>query len=583
MRALFFDSDSGVWLGFTNPVADYSALAANEIPSVLERVCLESAREGLFAAGYISYEGASAFDGRLVAHPGDADLPPARFALFSSMSRHDDPAEFAKGEAGSWSVGPFVPELDESRYAEKIAVIRERLFAGDTYQVNFTFRLEAPFSGDPFGWFLALASAKPGEYLSYWEDDGFAVCSTSPELFFRKEGTHLTFKPMKGTAPYGPECGQDAASAAGTLRNCPKNRAENLMIVDMIRNDAGRVALPGTVKVPALYETETHPTLIQMTSTVTAETDADIPRIFASVFPCASITGAPKVRTMEIIRELEESNRGVYTGTLGFITPQQDCLFAVAIRTAVVDTRKKTARYGTGSGITWLSDDREEWNECLLKTRALQCGEPFHVFESLLLENGEYWLLEKHLARMERSCARFALVRDVPELMGRVESCLEKTAERNPVGRFKVRIHCDGIHEPVLACAPALSLPDPYTVALSSTSIDSGDPFIGHKTNRRQHIEKALSATAGQTSDVILVNDRGELTESSRANLIVNVDEGLFTPPVSSGLLPGVYRERLLEEGKIAERVLYREDFFRADGIFLCNSVRGLIECVPVY
>ncbi len=574
MRAVIYNSQSGKWLEFSTQTDLLRAETPSEVPLVLEKTAQKTASEKLYAAGFIAYEASPGFDSHLKTFRTQSGLPVALFALFADCREYTNLSDIPPSpdsNAFGYSIGPFIPETADTMYFEKIAVIKEYLKNGDTYQVNYTWRLEASFSGKPFAWFCAIAESKPGEYLAYIESDDFAVCSFSPELFFRKNGRELVLKPMKGTVKR--IMGKERESAA-FLKRSEKNRAENLMIVDMIRSDAGRIAETGSVTVPSLFDIEVYPTVIQMTSTVTARTDEGIPEIFSALFPCASITGAPKVRSMEIIHELEASPRGLYTGAIGFITPEQNCLFNVAIRTAVIDKKRHTARYGTGGGIIWESEAHNEWEECMMKTALLGGDTGFYVFESMLLEDGEYFLPERHLARFEKSCIFFGID---PAIPASKRSLLE-TAALHPAGAYKVRMAADGKTQCLLDCAPLAPLPVPYTVTLARTRVDPGDPFLAHKTSRRRHIEEALAGLAGE-ADVILVNTREELTETSRANLVVQLDGTLYTPPLEAGLLPGVYREELLEKGMLKERVLHSADLRKAEKIFIINSVRKMIEC----
>ncbi len=351
------------------------------------------------------------------------------------------------------------------------------------------------------------------------------------------------------------------------------------MIVDMIRNDIGRVAETGTVEVPSLFETEVYKTVIQMTSTVRARVTKDIPGILCALFPCASITGAPKKRSMEIIADLEAEGRGLYTGAIGRLTPDLDCSCSVAIRTAVLDKRDRTMRYGCGSGIVWESECGAEWDECLAKAAVLESGEPFHLFESFLVEDGKAFLADRHFERLVRSCLFFGITVDIGALKDFWYRTIADLEASYPRGSYKAKITFDGAHAALTDSTPALTLPSPYRVTLASSRVDSDDPFIAHKTNRRRHVDTALNGIEG-FADVILVNERGELTETTRGNLALLLDGRLFTPIVSSGLLPGVWREELLARGELEERTLYPEDLYRADKAYMLNSVRRSVECV---
>jgi para-aminobenzoate synthetase / 4-amino-4-deoxychorismate lyase len=339
--------------------------------------------------------------------------------------------------------------------------IKDYLVRGHTYQVNHTFPLRASFTGDPWAFFLDLAAAQQGQYAAFIDTGPLAICSASPELFFRLDGDRLTARPMKGTAPRGRTLAEDESRIA-ELRRSEKNRAENLMIVDMIRNDLGRVAEIGSVAVPRLFEVERYPTLLQMTSTVTARTQASVAEILAHIFPCASITGAPKVRTMEIIRELEPQPRGIYTGAIGFIAPGRRAQFNVAIRTVLIDRERQQASYGVGSGLVWDSDAATEYAECVLKARVLTERRPsFQLLEALLWEpDSGYFLLAAHLERLANTAVYFQVPLDRPA----IEAYLTEQARTlTEPGKIRLRVALDGrFTVEVEALAPEVpARPDP--------------------------------------------------------------------------------------------------------------------------
>ena len=578
MKAFFFDARDGVWIEYLDPVRIYESETADSLMDAIREIDRRTSIEGLYAAGWIAYEASPAFDGKLtVKDCGNEGKDSFRFTLFANRRTAVDlNALIDPKEEATWSVSPFVSRISRDSYLANVSKIREYLAQGETYQINYTFRLEARFSGSAFAWFRSVASRNPGKYLAYLETEHTAICSFSPELFFERRGDLITLKPMKGTIPT-PEGNPE--TACGALRASAKNRAENLMIVDMIRNDVGRVADTGTVEVPSLFDTEVYPTVIQMTSTVQARVRAPLAETLEAIFPCASITGAPKRRSMEIIAELEEDERGIYTGAIGRISPDGSCDFSVAIRTATLDRRAGIMRYGTGSGIVWASSAEDEWEECMAKTAILRETEPFHVFESLLIEEGTAILEKRHLARFERSCAFFGIAGEKGMLAKFWDDTLARLCAQNPHGRCKVKITFDGTTPLLAGFAPAGSMPSPYRIALATSRVDRADPFIGHKTNRRRHVDKALAEASG-VDDVILVNTQGELTETTRGNLALEIDGKLYTPPTSSGLLPGVWRESLLETGVIEERTLYPEDLANAKRILMLNSVRRSVECV---
>ena len=558
----------GEWRRFADPVRVVVAEAVADVVPALREIERAVEEEGLYAAGYLAYEAGAAYG--LLTHASPTDAPPL---LWFGLFRHyQTTAPPASGDA--YHFGDWRPSLDFDAYHQAIARIKDAIAAGDTYQANYTFPLRTTFAGDPWALFADLAAAQRADYCAYVDLGRFVVCSASPELFFRLDGQTLTARPMKGTAPRGLTTADDRRQI-DWLHHSEKNRAENVMIVDMIRNDFGRVARAGSVAVPALFTVERYPTLLQMTSTVTAETDAPLGDILAATFPCASITGAPKVRTMQIINDLEPEPRGVYTGAIGFIAPNRRAQFNVAIRTVVVDRRRGEAVYGVGSGVVWDSDTAAEYDECLLKARVLGVRretDDFRLLESLRWtpETG-YFLLARHLQRLADSAEYF----NIPLDASRIEQLLVDLARRM-TEPAKVRLLLDLAGQATLNSRPLIegARPEPIRVGLARLPVSSADVRLYHKTTRRA-LYDAARASRPDCDDVILWNERGELTESSVANLVLEIGGRCYTPPVTSGLLAGTFRAQLLEDGEIEERVLAVDDLSRATRLWLINSVRG--------
>lgn len=589
MRCLIYDADRSVWLRYENPRTILETDRVERVAPLLSEVLRLREQHNWSAVGFICYEAAPAFDPLYPSHEiiSDVTLPLARFALFDSYTEYtelpdigdwDQKTDLYSGyTTDSWALSSWRGQPEFPEYRKAILEIKEELARGMSYQINLTWRQYADFSGSPYAWFRDLCGKRPGSYLAYLEWDDRAVLSLSPELFFTLNDSELTLKPMKGTAcPVGDP--ERDAQLAEELSNDPKNRAENLMICDMIRNDAGRIAEAGSVTVPELFATELFPTVIQMTSTVKARLGKNrSPEVFRALFPCASITGAPKLSSMRIIHRLERSPRGLYTGSIGRIDGASGkMVFNVAIRTAVVDRKNHKAVYGAGSGIVWDSDPESEYSECLLKTQVVEPEEAFYVFDSLLLKDGRFVYAEGHKKRLIDSCRYFAHPLDEETL----ERKMAELALRHPKGCWKVRLLV--ARDGMIRCeaAPPPPLPDPYRLALAPFQIDSGDPFLRHKTSRRNIFDRALEATQALypgVSDAILWNERAELTETCRANLVLELDGTLYTPPVDSGLLPGVLRADLLSRGVLTEQVLYPQDLKRAQSIRVINSVRGEI------
>lgn len=526
--------------------------------------------QGLHAAGFVAYEAAPAFDPAFAVHPPDPRLPLAWFAVYERREEVRPGYEAAEGEA---ELGPWRIDLDEAAYRARVERIRGLIAAGDTYQVNLTTRLTASFRGDPLALYERLCLGQRSGFCAYLDlGEGRTIVSASPELFFSWNADGLELRPMKGTRPRGRWPAEDRALAE-ELAASAKDRAENLMIVDLLRNDAGRVAAFGGVRVERLFEVERYETVHQMTSTIRAapRPDAGLADVFRALFPCGSVTGAPKVRTMQIIREVETGPRGAYCGAIGFASPGE-AVFSVGIRTLLLDADAGTAELGVGSGVTWDSDAAAEWRECWSKAAfARQPAAEFELLETMLWEPGAgFVLLEGHLARLAASAAYFGFRHDGE----RVEAALVRAVGERVDGPMRVRLRV-GRHGSVEAeAAPYLPSAEPARVAVAAEPVDSRDFMLYHKTTRRGLYE-ARAASRPDRDDVLLVNERGELTESTIANLVVRMDGALWTPPLECGLLPGVMRADLLARGEIAERVLRPEDLPRAEEVWLINSVRG--------
>lgn len=565
------DSFSGEWLIFRQPVQILQAYQVTEVLPVLQRVQERVDLEHLWAAGFLSYEAAPAFDTALHVREMQ-DFPLVWFGLFNPPERIVLPASVAQ-EIG---LQGWEPSVNRAVYNAAIQQIKEHIALGNTYQVNYTMRLNSPFQGDAWELFLRLAQAQQAPYAAYVDTGRFALCSASPELFFLQEGEKLTSKPMKGTAARGYTLEQDQAQAEW-LHNSEKNRAENVMIVDMIRNDMGRVAHTGSVHVPRLFDVERYPTIWQMTSTVTSETDASFVEIMATLFPCASITGAPKPSTMQIIADLETTPRRVYTGCIGFYAPQRQAQFNVAIRTVLVDRSKNQAEYGVGGGIVWDSTSIDEYNECMVKARVLTELQPsFELLEAMLWSpQGGFFLLEGHLQRMSDSARYFGYPCDVQQAHRQLEALV---AGMHP-GAHKVRLLLAKNGNFVCSAAPIDMERSAQAVhlGLASQPVSSKDVYLYHKTTWRKVYEAAMAACP-DCDDVLLWNEREELTETCVGNLVVQIGGDLFTPPVESGLLAGVYRAHLLAQGIVHERVILRNDLPGCERVFVVNSVRGMRE-----
>ncbi len=556
---------------FGRPIS-VRAAGWRQTPALLRWV--EAARQrGHWAVLALTYEAAPAFDPALAGEEHtEMHMPVAWAAVFDPSQVN---ARMPKPRPGSYQVNPWQADIQRPAYDHAINRIQQYIAAGDTYQVNFTFPMSSQFSGDADAYFGVLGNNQQAEFCALLNLPDQLILSISPELFFRRDQNLLTTRPMKGTLGRGrfPIEDQERRRA---LAECPKNRAENLMITDLVRNDLGRLSQPGTVEVSSLFSIEKFKTVWQMTSTVQAQ----IPRkttlaeMLAALFPCGSITGAPKIRAMQIIRELESAPRGMYTGAIGYVRPGGDCIFNVAIRTVTIDKANGNAVFGVGGGITADSTTDGEYDECLLKAAFLdETPTPFALLETMLLEDGRWFLPEHHLRRLHESAAYFQFECHLEGLRRK----LQNLAAQHPAGRWKLRLEMerDGstTHEitplPDAAAEPA----PPLRCGLARNPVNSADPFLFHKTTRRQVYDQARQSRP-ECDEVILWNERGELTEGCIHNLVAEIDGDKITPPMACGLLAGTYREELLAQGEIKEKVILPADLRRAGAVWLINSVR---------
>lgn len=566
------DVDRNCWLEFARPRAIIEVYHPGDVREALARVEHNVLTQGLYAAGMIAYEAAPAFDPELSVRQ-DGRFPLLWFGLYNEPC----PVEIPRFLDDSQTLAiDWQPTLGADEYARSFERIKAHLYEGDIYQVNYTYRLRAPFDQDPWPFFAHLSAAQGAAYGAFIRTRDWMILSASPELFFRLDGEHIVSRPMKGTAERGLTSEKDVLQAR-QLYASDKERAENLMIVDMVRNDMGRISVPGSVRVPRLFELEQYPTLWQMTSTVEAQTRACIPDIFEALFPAASITGAPKHRAMQIITGLESTPRGIYTGAIGFLAPGRRAQFNVAIRTITIDRKSNHAEYGVGGGIVWDSHCEREARECRTKARILSVRpKRFDLLETILWTPAEgYILLERHLERLAQTAAYFDYTIDEAAARERLYDLSHGLAPA--AHRVRLLIASAG---GITCQAQAIngSVPGAITtVALSTGPVDRHDPFLYHKTTNRQVYDEARRACPGY-DDVILYNAQGEVTESTIANLVVDVGGDLVTPPLECGLLPGTCRGWMLEQRLIREQAVSIDQLLDSPRVFLINSVRGMYQ-----
>jgi para-aminobenzoate synthetase/4-amino-4-deoxychorismate lyase len=584
------DASAGAasWLLYRSPRETVEARRLDDVLPALVRV-EKAAKAGLHTAGFLCYEAAPAFDRAFVTAP-PGSLPLVWFGIYDRCTRLPrlpaaslDLSGSPQEATGNLVLPEWIPSESDEDQRTAVERIRAFIAAGDVYQVNHTHRLRTRLGETPWDLFRRLVSAQGGRYAAWVALRDHLVCSASPELFFRLDGERIESRPMKGTAPRGRGSREDD-TLGKSLTASAKDRAENLMITDMVRNDLGRIAETGSVRVDALWELERYETVWQLTSTVRARTRAPLVEIFRALFPGASITGAPKVRAMEIIAGLERESRGIYTGCIGRAGPGPTARFNLAIRTAVVGRDTGEAEYGTGGGIVWDSEADREREECRHKARLLSVPlrPQFQIFETLRWSAaGGAFLRERHLDRLAASARYFGFPFDRTTAEAAVESAVEMAAEGAVAGlgaqRQRLRLFLDrdgGVSVDASRLPPA---PRVWTVALALEPVDERDPLLFHKTTHRAMYDRARHDHPG-SNDVLLWNRRGEITESTRANLAVRLDGTWVTPALDCGLLPGTLREALLARGRLREAIVRVEDVARVERLVLFNSLRGVIR-----
>ncbi len=580
MVARFDDLTAGrVATEFAGPRRILEAHHPDEVLPLLQAV-EDAANAGLWAAGFLAYEAATGLDPSLRTRPLTASarmgqLPLAWFALFSDAHRVE-PLGVPVSIQRRYRVLPWKADVGVESYREKVAKVREQIAAGETYQCNLSLPLRSQVEGDLFELYRDLALAQCGAYNAYLDTGRYVVASASPELFFDWTGDTLTTKPMKGTATRGRWPEEDAARARELVFS-PKERAENVMIVDLLRNDLGKVAQRASVEVQDLFCAERFGTLWQLTSTVTARARprTRLGEIFQALFPCGSVTGAPKASTMNLIAELEGSSRGVYCGAVGVVAPRGaefKARFNVAIRTVAIDRPSGDAVYGVGGGITWDSTPAAEHDEVVAKAAILSSTPvAFQLLETMAgSPGGEVRNLEMHLGRLTRSAQYFDFHVELDQIRSAIQAALRSTEIPT---RVRLLVSRGGAVSVEVGPMPSAAR-GTVRLDLDLAPVQSSDVWLFHKTTRRS-VYQCRAARHPGVDDVILINERGELTETTVANLVVELDGRWWTPPLDSGCLPGIERGNLLADGKITERVITLDDLTRAQGIALVSSLRG--------
>ncbi|MDP9017208.1 MAG: chorismate-binding protein [Candidatus Eremiobacteraeota bacterium] len=537
---------------FTQPSQVLRADTADQVHEALA-IAERALADGKYCAGYLSYELGAVFASLPVRQ--QRKLPLLALGIYAAPDQHlpivieDD-----------FALGTLRPRIERHAYDAALRAIANAIYDGDVYQVNYTVPFDFAFSGDPYALFCALLRTSGVSNAAYVEDTNMALVSLSPELFLSLEGAAVRTMPMKGTSPPG---------HAHDLTT-PKNRAEHLMIVDLLRNDLHRVC--NSVEVPALYTLEKYPTFETMTSTIagTLRPDFTLSKLLAAVFPCGSITGAPKRAAMQVIESLEPHARDAYTGSIGYMGPDGTGRWNVAIRTLQLDTSVARGRLDIGGGIVADSQPQNEWDEILIKSRFVaRYARPFELIETFLCGTPQ---LHLHLQRLGISAKHF----DIPFDARAVGLQVERLGQLDAT-LVRLSLQWDG--QVGLETRPYQSTLLPVRICLSAKPVSSSDPLLAFKTSWRSAYDRAFAyAQERGCFDVVFCNERAELTEGSRTSLFVESNGKLFTPPLHCGVLPGILRQTLLEQGRAREKVLYEEDLLESDGVYVGNAARGLLR-----
>ena len=550
---------------FTQPIKELKTRDLSEVADLLAQV--ESYQEqGYYVVGYVSYEAAPAFEEKLAVHKapllGEYLL---YFTVHDRVKTSPIPLTYEEVDLPS----KWREQTSAENYEKAISQIHHHLRQGDTYQVNYTVQLKQDLSANPFAIYNRMVVEQEAGYNAYVEHDEMAVISMSPELFFEQNDRELTTRPMKGTTHRGVTDQEDLAQASW-LEQDPKNRSENMMIVDLLRNDMNRISEVGSEHVERLCQVEQYSTVWQMTSTIKSQLreDVDLVAIFRSLFPCGSITGAPKIATMEIIKDLEPQPRGVYCGTIGLLLPNGRRIFNVAIRT--IQLHQGKAIYGVGGGITWDSTWESEYREVHQKAAVLYRKQArFKLITTGKISQKQLLFEDQHLERLTKASRYFDYPFNPEDLRQKIEEECQ-VCDANQDYRLRIILSKSGEIELSRQILAPLS-PSFCKAKLFLQEVDLNQSFTYFKTTHRPHL------SLGE-QEIIYHNAAGELIETSIGNLVLKINGKLYTPPISLGILPGIYRQHLLETGQVEEKVLTALDLNHAEAIYGCNAVRGLYE-----
>ena len=550
---------------FTKPIKELKTRNLDQVEDLLREV--EAYQEqGFYAVGYVSYEAAPAFEKKFAVHP--APLM-GEYLLYFTIHEKVETLPFPEDYEAVDLPANWKEEVEAPAYQEAIKTIHHHIRQGDTYQVNYTVQLSQELKADPLAIYNRLVVEQKAHYNAFIQHDDVSILSISPELFFEQDDRLLTTRPMKGTTRRG-LTNQADLKEASWLEADPKNRAENMMIVDLLRNDMNRISEIGSEQVTHLCQVEQYSTVWQMTSTIESRLrpEVDLVQAFQALFPCGSITGAPKISTMEIIQNTELAPRGVYCGTIGILLPKGKRIFNVAIRTLQMQGTK--AIYGVGGGITWDSKWEGEYQETKQKSAVLYRQEPrFELLTTGRIHQGELTFLEQHLTRLREASRYFAYPFNEPKLLNKLQ---EQLAHVDPSLDYRCRIALQRNGSFQLTITELTDLPASYLQAqLTEQKLDLATPFTYFKTSQRDHLGQSDHEQIFHLPD-------GSLLETTIGNLVLEIEGQLYTPLAHLPLLDGIYRRHLLETQQVEEKLLTLNDLIDADRIYACNALRGLYE-----
>lgn len=526
---------------FTKPIKIIQAFNQDEIIHAFELI--EKLKKEFFIIGYLRYETFTVQKSR---------FPLLYFEVFKDYNIY-------KTKKAKFLLLNPRPCVNFCEYTEAINKIKYEISCGNTYEVNYTYDFEIPYEGDDIELFEFLLNKQKTPYNFYLKNNYDTILSFSPELFFTLKNNHILTKPMKGTIKRGKNAKEDK-DLIEFLKNDEKNKAENVMIVDLLRNDLGRIAKTGSVKVTKLFEIETHKTLHQMTSQIEADLkeNTTLLDIFKAIFPCGSITGAPKISTMRIIDKVEKGSRDIYCGAIGMISPEET-IFSVPIRILQKKQGEKYFKYRVGGAIVWDSDIQDEWEETLTKTKFLNSD--FQIIETIKVENSKLLFEKEHFKRMENSAKHFGFKFSYPHITPKQDGILRLLLNKN--GEITKE------YKPLIESKT-------NQISISPIKTNSQNEFLYHKTTYRPwYYDSYKKISNGEIYDEIFFNEKGELTEGARSNIILQINGKLYTPPVKCGLLGGIFKTSMKN---VSEKILYKNDLENAEKIFCVNSVRGIVE-----